>query len=168
MLPWASQLVAHGRQKVESKLLCAYFFPFLFTMEPGSDPSYLEWIRLKDSASAQSGQDVMALASSLIDSLHERLCSLQAVHDSSIRDFGMSFWHLFFIIIIFRRSFQNWYFSQNPFWNAVNFFFNCRRSCPSPSLPTATISNLNIYTSLYVICNIPFILWFHICSTKED
>lgn len=58
-------------------------------MDRESDPSYLEWVRLKGSSSTATGQDVVELASKLIETLYEQLSEAQALHEASAREFGM-------------------------------------------------------------------------------
>lgn len=63
-------------------------------MDRESDPSYLEWVRLKGSTTGSAGQDVVDLASSLIERLYERLSSAEALQEASSREFGSSQLHL--------------------------------------------------------------------------
>lgn len=57
-------------------------------MSREADPSYLEWVRLKGSSAKSAGQDVVDLASSLIDSLYEKLSAAEASLSASQRSFG--------------------------------------------------------------------------------
>lgn len=57
-------------------------------MDRESDPSYLEWVRLKDSSTTSAGRDVVELASSLIESLFEKLNEAEALREASCREFG--------------------------------------------------------------------------------
>lgn len=58
-------------------------------MDPQLDPSYAEWVKLKEASSGSPGHDVVELASSLIEELYQKIASLEAVHVSASRDFGM-------------------------------------------------------------------------------
>jgi len=74
--------------------------PSLLTMDRESDPSYLEWVRLKDSSTSATGRDVVELASKLIEELYEKLSESNALYEASSREFGTSlslFAHFYFI-----------------------------------------------------------------------
>ena len=58
-------------------------------MDRESDPSYLEWVRLKDSSTTSVGRDVADLASNLIEALYEKLNAAEALQEASSREFGM-------------------------------------------------------------------------------
>lgn len=57
-------------------------------MDRESDPSYLEWVRLKDSSTSSAGRDVLEVASKLIESLFEKVNQAEALRDASEREFG--------------------------------------------------------------------------------
>lgn len=57
-------------------------------MDRESDPSYLEWVRLKDSSTSSAGRDVIEIASKLIESLFEKVNQAEALRDASEREFG--------------------------------------------------------------------------------
>lgn len=62
--------------------------PLPLTMDRETDPSYLEWVRLKESSSSLGGQDLIQLASNLIETLYERLNESEALQEAQRRDFG--------------------------------------------------------------------------------
>lgn len=61
----------------------------LLSMDRESDPSYLEWVRLKDSSAPSAGRDVIEVASKLIETLFEKVNQAEALRDASEREFGM-------------------------------------------------------------------------------